>query len=358
MYSSENIRKETMSPQERFEALLNRQRPDRVPFVPFMFGFCASVAGYSLADVYEDAEKCFWSQIWAAELLGHDGLPWYGYGSQGGWEFGGEIKMPRGEFAHAPSVKRFPAPTPEAVEALQLPDVETAGAYPVNIGLAKIQQQFGLPISVFGFAPFTAAGNVCDIENLLRWTRKDPDTVHLVMRKCTDFHKKVIDYFLEQFTDYPMWVFLSEPTSTNQLISPRTFEEFSFPYVKEAHEYSLERGMRYCYTHICGDQNKNLPLWAQIPFGDPGLVSFGHEVDLSVAIELFGDKNIVAGNVEPSYLQLGPPDTVYRLSREAIEKAKFAPSGYVLMAGCGVPPKAPPYNVYAMKKAVLDHGFY
>jgi uroporphyrinogen decarboxylase len=358
MIYSSNIKKETMLPHERFEALLNRERPDRVPFIPFMFGFAAGLVGCSLADMYGDAEKCFQAQVRSAELLGHDGLPWYGYGSQGGWEFGGEIKMPHGEFAHAPSVKRFPAPTPELVEALVIPDVETAGAYPVVIELAKIQQQHGLPISVFGFSPFTAAGNICDIENMCRWMRKCPEVVHLVMRKCTDFHKKVIDYFVEKFPGHPMWVFLSEPTSSNNMISPKDFEEFSFPYVKEAHEYCLQKGIRYCYTHICGDQNLNLPLWAEIPYGDPGLVSFGHEVDLNRAIELFGDKNIIAGNVEPSHMQVGPAEKVYQLSKEAIEKGKYSPSGYVLMAGCGVPPMAPPYNVFAMRKAVLDHGFY
>jgi hypothetical protein len=30
----------------------------------------------------------------------------------------------------------------------------------------------------------------------------------------------------------------------------------------------------------------------------------------------------------------------------------------VLMAGCEVPVQAPPYNIYVMKKAVMDHGFY
>jgi hypothetical protein len=28
------------------------------------------------------------------------------------------------------------------------------------------------------------------------------------------------------------------------------------------------------------------------------------------------------------------------------------------MAGCDVPVMAPPFNLYAMKKAVMDFGFY
>jgi uroporphyrinogen-III decarboxylase len=31
---------------------------------------------------------------------------------------------------------------------------------------------------------------------------------------------------------------------------------------------------------------------------------------------------------------------------------------FTLMAGCEVPPMAPPYNVYVMKKAADDFGWY
>lgn len=358
MYHFERRETDLMTPSERLEALLNRQRPDRVPLMPFIFGFCAGIAGYSLADLYEDAEKCFWAQIRTAELIGHDGNPYFAYASQGAWEFGGEIKMPKGEFSQAPTVKRSPITLPEEVDDLQIPSVETAGAYPFNIAVAKIQQQFGMPICMFGFSPFTAAGNVCGVENLCRWMKKNPNAAHALLRKCTDFHKKVVDYFVETFSDQPVWAWMSEATSTNQLISPSQFKEFAFPYVKEAHEYCRERGIRYTFNHICGDQNLNLPLWTEIPFGDPGILSFGHEVDLSSAIEHFGHKHIVAGNIEPTCILFGPWEKIYELSRVALEKAKYAPSGYILMAGCGVAPMTPPYHVYAMKKAIMDFGLY
>lgn len=39
----------------------------------------------------------------------------------------------------------------------------------------------------------------------------------------------------------------------------------------------------------------NLPYWAQIPMGAPGIASFGHEVDLTTAIRYLGDSCIIAG---------------------------------------------------------------
>ena len=43
-------------------SILMRQRPDRVPFMPFIFGYCAKNVGYPIHSVYDDAEKSFWAQ--------------------------------------------------------------------------------------------------------------------------------------------------------------------------------------------------------------------------------------------------------------------------------------------------------
>lgn len=150
----------------------------------------------------------------------------------------------------------------------------------------------------------------------------------------------------------------STPTSSNQVISPKHFQEFSLPYLKELHEKVLDMGVKYLYTHICGEQNLNLPYYAEIPFGDPGIASFGHEVDLPKAIEYLGDKCIIVGNVEPSILLTGTPDEVYQISKACIEKAKSAPRGFILGSGCELPPMAPPCNVWAMRKAINDFGWY
>jgi uroporphyrinogen decarboxylase len=358
MEQSKQARQETMTPPERMDAIMTRQRPDRVPFIPFIFGFCAKNVGYPVRSLFDDAEKSFWAQMWTAEMFGYDGGPLYGYASFGSWEFGGEIKMPESEWESAPVVTRFAATTPEEVEDLEVPEVENAGAYPIGIEFAKLQQEHGMPIMIQGFSPFTAAGNICEVDKLCRWLIKKPDTAHTLLRKVTDFHKKIIDYFVDKFPDYPMTVFSGEPTAANQIISPKQFEEFALPYLKEAHQYTLDKGIKNIFCHICGEQNLNLPHWAEVPFGDPGLLSFGHEVDLRKAIEMFGDQNVILGNVEPGVIQEGTWQEVYELSRQCIEKGKDAPSGYILMAGCDVPVMAPPFNLYAMKKAVMDFGFY
>ena len=77
-----------MTPQERMAAILNGERPDRVPCIPFIFGHTAIVCGHPIAKTYDDAEISFMCQLRAQELYGYDGGTLYRYATFGGWDFG------------------------------------------------------------------------------------------------------------------------------------------------------------------------------------------------------------------------------------------------------------------------------
>ena len=111
------------------------------------------------------------------------------------------------------------------------------------------------------------------------------------------------------------------------------------------------------YCDICGEQNKNLPYWSQLDFGDPGILSFGHEVDLEVAGKYF-PQDIIYGNIEPAIMQEGSYQEVYELCRVAIEKGRKAEGGFIIGPGCDMPAAMPPLNAFAMTKAVNDFGWY
>jgi uroporphyrinogen decarboxylase len=347
-----------MSSGERLAAMTRGERPDRVPFVPLGAGFCAGIVGYPIRPIYDDPQRSFWAQMWAQELFGYDGYPTFRYGSYGGWEFGGEIKMPQGELAQAPVVTKYPARTPEEVEALEIPDVKKAGYFPLCIEFAGIQRMLGMPVMVPAWGPLTAAANIVGVDALCRWMIKKPETAHSLLRKVVVFAKRVIDYFVGRFSGQRLSGEGGCATSSNQVISPGQFEEFALPYHQEVYEHVSSKGIETVFCHICGDQNGNLTYWARVPFGERGILSFGEEVELTRAIEIFGDRHTVAGNVEPQLIAEGTWQEVYQRAKACIEKAKDAPGGYILMSGCDIPPSSPPYNIYALKKAVMDFGFY
>ena len=173
---------------ERMGAILTRQKPDRVPFIPFIFGFCSRNVGYPVAAVYEDAEKSFWSQIWTQMQYDYDGGALYGYASVGGWEFGGDIKFPRSEWEQAPVVTRFPIETEEDVVNFKVPkNVMNVGANPIMVQFNDIQAKMGMPLMVQFGGPFTFAGNCVEVDLLLRWMIKRKDIAHLLMKKVNQF---------------------------------------------------------------------------------------------------------------------------------------------------------------------------
>ena len=88
--------------------------------------------------------------------------------------------------------------------------------------------------------------------------------------------------------------------------------------------------------------------------GNPGIVSFGHEVEIETAVKFFGRDCIIAGNIEPAVIHMGQPEEVYRLSMAALVQGSGSPRGYILMPGCGIPPGVPAENLLMLKKAAED----
>ncbi len=352
------MRQEMMTSSERIEALRKGNPLDRVPHLSFILGFCAKNVGFSTAAIYSDAEASFRAQVWTKEQNHYDSDPFYGYASYGGYEFGGEIKLPEGQYEQAPSHTRFAVEREQDVEKLELPDVRTAGMLPQSMKFSRIQQENGISPSVVVGGPFTIAGNICPVHILCRWVIKKPELVHRLLRLATDHVLDVARLWIDTFGRGKVNIQIWEPLAANQIISPKQFEKFVLPYQIELHSKILAMGINSILCHICGEQNLNLPYWSDVPMGDYGIISIGKEVDIDTAIKFFGTKYVIAGNIEPAILQTGTPGEVYELCRQIIEKGKHAPRGFALMEGCEVPVNAPPYNFYMMTKAIDDFGWY
>ncbi|MBN2124358.1 MAG: hypothetical protein JW821_08700 [Deltaproteobacteria bacterium] len=241
---------------------------------------------------------------------------------------------------------------------LELPDVKTAGMVPLVMEFAKLQERHGYPIAFSSGSILKVFQNLSGIERMCRWMMKKPEVTHRLCRRVADFDIAIAHYWADTFDCRERIIPLTAaPTESNQVISPKLFRDFSLPYQKEVNEAVLGMGMKHINTHICGDHNLNLPYWTEIPMGDPGILSFGHEVDLETASEYFPD-HIIVGNVDPAVIQTGRPEDVYEASRICIEKGKKYPGGFALAPGCELPPLAPPYNVWMMRKAINDFGWH
>jgi uroporphyrinogen decarboxylase len=353
-----SLKQDRMDSKQRMKALLEGRPIDRVPLYPFILGFCARNVGYPIHAIYDDPAKSFDAQQRTLDQYGFDWGPMYGYASYGAWEFGGQIKMPTGGFEQAPMHTAFPVQSEADVENLRLPDVKTAGSLPLAMEFSRMQETAATPITVVSGGNFTIAGNICSVERLCRWMIKKPELADRILRMATDHIVETVTHWAGTFGAERIFPQIWEPSASNNIISPKQFERFVLPYLIESSKRILDLGVKHIFHHICGEQNKNLPLWAQVPMGDPGVCSFGHEVDVDTAIKHIGQSSIIAGNISPSSLQNDSPAKIYELCKTAIETGRKAPRGFMLMPGCEIPPSTPPHNVYVMRKAINDFGWY
>jgi len=352
----------TMTDRQRVEALLNRERPDRVPIYPFPFGFCALYAKGSIADTYNNPELSLAAQRRTCQDFGWVFMPLIAYAAVGAWELGGEIRWPSGEFAQAPTVVRHPVETPVDALRLNVPDIKNAGIVPIQMAFSKLASEERLDnepfnVSCYGGGAFSLAANIPGVEKFSRWLLKKPEVAHHLLRLATDFEIELAQYWKDTFGTAGVLPFDWEPVSANHIISPKQFEKFALPYLRESHERMLAMGYKTLFTHICGEHESNLPYWAQIPMGDPGFVHFGCEVDLETAAQYF-PHDIIMGNLDSSIVQVGTPEEVYEATRKVVEKGKKLPNGYIFSSSCELPPRAPMENVLAMNRAVDEFGWY
>ena len=353
------LRQDRMTGQERMDALFAGQVPDRVPVGAMSTGFNTRNAGYTVAAAYEDPEKSFSAMQWTTEQYGWDPVPQYaGHTVLGAWDFGGRVRMPKGEYEGALVVTDYPVNAEEDVEKLRLPDPRTAGRIPQALRFAQLQAEHDLPVYFFSRSPFTMAANIAGIERFLRWSMRRPELCQRLLELSLDHIFNVLGLWVETFGAGRVFAWMSSPTESNQLVSPRIVKRFAIPYHQEYHRRLQALGVTRFGFHICGEQNLNLPLLAAADaWIHPSVLSFGHEVDLSAASAHF-PRDIIFGNIEPAVIQTGTPEAVYGLCRTAIDKGKRAPAGFILGPGCGLPVGAPPVNVYAMTRAAHDFGWY
>jgi uroporphyrinogen decarboxylase len=342
-----------MTSRERWEALVRGDETDRVPCLQFILGHTAVVSGKPIAKIYDDAAASIACQRQAMEMYGYDGLVLHGWANAGGAEFGGEVEYPYRQYTGAPMMKRNPVQNEQNAWALRAPeDIPGAGTIPVGLEFSRRQAELGLPCTVQLGSPLTWAGSVCGEERLMLWMIKKPDLVHHVLRVITDFIVKKAELWAREFGPDRVMAF-DLCIETNKLYSPKQFETFSFPYLKEVHDKATAMGVAIFLSHICGEQNRNLPYWSRLAYGRRGMVSVGREISLAAASAAFPE-NVIMGNIDPVTIQEGTPDDVLALCRESIAAGRDHPGGYALMSGCEIPPQAPPVNVFQMVKACRE----
>ena len=165
-----------------------------------------------------------------------------------------------------------------------------------------------LPIIPVITAPFTVAGHIAGVENLVRWTRTNPEKAHAFIDAATDF---VIEYGKLQVAAGAHILFPADPSASGDLISGETYKEFVLP----AHQRLAREVSAPKILHICGNTSKLLPYVKK-----SGMDCFSFDsVPVWYCRQVLGNSMSILGNLDViDLMPNGTPEEIYGKTKECI----------------------------------------
>ena len=192
-----------------------------------------------------------------------------------------------------PTIKGSIVNDEEDAEALKVPAVGSgrSGIYIDAVRQAKNMIK-DRPTLAGMIGPFSLAARLMDVSEAMMNCYDEPDMVHTVLRKTTDF---LIEYAKEYKTAGADGIVLAEPVSG--LLSPSLEAEFSSPYVKEITDAVQDDSFVLIY-HNCGN---NVPrMLDSILTTGAWAYHFGNAIDIKTDIlDKVPSDVLVMGNVDP-----------------------------------------------------------
>lgn len=237
----------------------------------------------------------------------------------------------------------------DEAEALKVPTVGSArsGIYidAIRKAAEKITDR---PVLAGIIGPFSLAARLFDVSEIMIECYDDPDSVHVVLEKCTEFLINYAKAYKDAGAD---GVMMAEPVSG--LLSPALEEEFSSPYVKRIADAVMDDGFAFIY-HNCGNNTPRM-LDSILSIG-ASAYHFGNSVSMKEMLDKIPSDVLVMGNIDPAgVLRLATPQAVKETTKALMDECSEH-KNFVISSGCDMPPLTPWENIDAFFEAVSDHN--
>lgn len=257
--------------------------------------------------------------------------------------FGCTISMPEHE---VPSVTGRLVYDEESVNRLQVPSL-SVGRMPeyLKANRLAIENIKDKPVLSGCIGPFSLAGRLYDMSEIMVGIYIEPDVIKTLLDKCTAY---ITAYCKELKSLGATGVIMAEPAAG--LLSNDDCQEYSTVYVKQIVEAVQDENFTVI-LHNCG--NKGQCTQAMIDSGAAAL-HFGNTVDMVATLEQCPSDLIVMGNIDPvGILKQASSEDVYRITSDLLAKTAGY-KNFVISSGCDMPPLVPEANIKAFYKAVTD----
>lgn len=236
----------------------------------------------------------------------------------------------------------------DAANALKVPEVGSgrSGICVEAIGKAA-EMIVDRPVFAGVIGPFSLAGRLLDVSEAMIYCYDDPDMVHVVLDKTSEFITK---YCLAFKAAGANGVVMAEPLAG--LLSPALAEEFSAEYVKKIIDAVQDDEFTVLY-HNCGNCTIQ-QIDSILATGSP-VLHFGNAIDMKEMMAHIPSDIIATGNVDPaSQFRNGTPESIREATLKVMEDCS-AYSNFVISSGCDIPPMSKWENIDAFLNAVNEY---
>lgn len=229
--------------------------------------------------------------------------------------------------------------------ALEVPGLD-AGRIGIFVDAVKMAHEkiADKPLLAGMIGPYSLAGRLMDVTEIMYTCYDEPETVHKVLEKATKFLIAYGEAMKQAGAD---GIMMAEPLAG--ILSPDMAEEFSMPYVKQIIDALQTDDFAVIY-HNCGNAVASMldGIFAQ----GAAAYHFGNAVDMEAVMKAAPEDELCMGNIDPAaQFANGTPESMTAAVNDLMARCggyrNFVPS-----SGCDIPAHSRWENIEAFFKAL------
>ncbi len=258
--------------------------------------------------------------------------------------FGAEVRFSSTE---VPTVVGSLLANIDAAKELKIPKVGEKRTKTYLDAVEKVKKMVvDRPIFAGVTGPFTLAGRLMDMTEIMVNCYLDPEFVHLTLEKMVEF---LISYILEYKKRGANGIIMAEPAAG--LLSPNLCEEFSSKYIKRIKEAVGDDEFIFIY-HNCGNVK---PLLQSIFTIGADAYHFGNATNLVDVLVNSPKDVLIMGNIHPVHeFDKGTPESMKQAVTTLLDVCNQY-HNFVISSGCDIPAQSKLENIDAYFKEITHY---
>lgn len=233
----------------------------------------------------------------------------------------------------------------EEVDALAIPSLDAARVPEYLRANRLAAERIDKPVFAGCIGPYSLAGRLFDMTEIMMGIYTEPETVNLLLEKCTEF---IRNYCLALRECGVAGVIMAEPAAG--LLPNEECMQYSSVYVKRIVE-AVQDDSFAVILHNCG--NTGHCTQAMVATGAKAY-HFGNKIDMLDALRECPADVLVMGNLDPvEIFRNATPQQTASATRDLLNRAAGYPN-FVISSGCDTPPQVPFENIEAFYKTVEE----